>query len=78
MQDIQRLLDSINRIVDNGHTVLVIEHNMDVIKCADYVIDMGPEGGKGGGLVVAQGSPEEVSRCPGSYTGRFLLKELAV
>jgi excinuclease ABC subunit A len=72
MVDIQRLLDSINRIVDGGHTVIVIEHNIDVIKSADYIIDMGPEGGRDGGRVVAQGPPEAVAECEGSYTGLYL------
>jgi excinuclease ABC subunit A len=59
-------------LVDKGNTVLVIEHNMDVIKNADWIIDMGPEGGSGGGTVVADGTPEEVATVPGSYTGHFL------
>ena len=72
MSDIGRLLDCLNRIVDGGHTCIIIEHNLDVIKCADHIIDLGPEGGKEGGLVVACGTPEEVARCESSYTGRFL------
>lgn len=75
--DIQRLLYSINKIVDSGHTVLVIEHNIDVIKSADYIIDMGPEGGKDGGYVVASGTPEKVADCKESYTGMFLKEEFA-
>ena len=59
-----------------GNTVIVIEHNLDVIKCADYIIDLGPEGGDGGGLVVACGTPEEVSQIEGSYTGMYLKKVL--
>jgi excinuclease ABC subunit A len=70
--DVQRLLDVLGRLVDAGNTVVVIEHNLDVIKTADWLIDLGPEGGEGGGEVVATGSPEEVAAVPGSYTGRFL------
>ncbi|CAG7655832.1 excinuclease ABC subunit UvrA [Paenibacillus allorhizosphaerae] len=72
LQDIQKLIDCINQLVEAGHTVLVIEHHLDIIKVADHIIDMGPEGGKGGGTVVAQGTPEEVAKVDGSYTGRFL------
>lgn len=72
LSDIQKLLLSLNKLVDSGHTVLVIEHNLDVIKAADYIIDMGPEGGNGGGYVVATGTPEEVARCDRSYTGKYL------
>jgi excinuclease ABC subunit A len=75
-QDIQHLLAVLNRLVDRGNTVLVIEHNLDVIKVADYVIDMGPEGGEGGGTVVAHGTPEDVAKVPGSYTGLYLKEEL--
>ncbi|MGQ9533001.1 MAG: excinuclease ABC subunit UvrA [Desulfotomaculales bacterium] len=70
--DVERLLDVLHRLVDAGNTVLVIEHNLDVIKTADYIIDLGPEGGDRGGRVVAAGTPEEVARVPGSYTGQFL------
>ncbi len=70
--DINKLLDILNRIVDNGDTVIVIEHNLDVIKVADYIIDLGPEGGSGGGTVVATGTPEEISKISESHTGRFL------
>ncbi|RIK35547.1 MAG: excinuclease ABC subunit UvrA [Chloroflexi bacterium] len=76
LADIQRLLDSLNRLVDAGNTVLVIEHHLDVIKTADWVIDLGPEGGKHGGQIVAQGTPEQVARCAQSYTGRFLQRYL--
>jgi excinuclease ABC subunit A len=76
LADIQRLLDSLNRLVDAGNTVLVIEHHLDVIKTADWVIDLGPEGGKHGGEIVAQGTPEQVARCAGSYTGQFLQRYL--
>jgi excinuclease ABC subunit A len=69
-------MDVINRLVDKGNTVLIIEHNMDVIKLADYIIDIGPEGGKGGGQLVAKGTPEEIIKVKKSYTGHFLKKEL--
>ncbi len=71
-QDIQMLLAVLQRLVDSGNTVVVIEHNLDVIKTADWIIDLGPEGGKGGGRLVAQGPPEQVAQSPASYTGRFL------
>ncbi len=71
-EDIRRLLAVLNRLVDQNNTVLVIEHNLDVIKTADWVIDLGPEGGAGGGNVVATGTPEDVARCDASHTGRFL------
>ena len=74
--DIARLLEVLNRLVESGNTVLVIEHNLDVIKTADYIIDMGPEGGSGGGLVVATGTPEEVAQVEGSFTGQYLRKVL--
>ena len=67
-----RLLKVINYIVDQGATVVIIEHNLDVIKCSDYIIDLGPEGGNKGGTVVATGTPEEVSEVKESYTGMFL------
>ena len=67
-----KLVDILNRLAENGNTVLVIEHNLDVIKTADYIIDLGPEGGDKGGTIVACGSPEEVCKVPGSYTGQFL------
>jgi len=70
--DVQRLLDVLGRLVDAGNTVVVIEHNLDVIKTADWLIDLGPEGGEGGGEIVATGTPEEVAAADGSYTGRFL------
>ncbi len=72
LHDIQKLIDCLNQLVENGHTVLVIEHHLDVIKVADYLIDMGPEGGKDGGSVVAQGTPEQVAAVEESHTGRFL------
>lgn len=74
--DIKKLLAILQKIVDNKDTVLVIEHNLDVIKCADYIIDLGPEGGDLGGSVVATGTPEEISKVKGSYTGQFLKKML--
>ena len=74
--DIKKLLAILQKIVDNKDTVLVIEHNLDVIKCADYIIDLGPEGGDGGGSVVATGTPEEISKVKESYTGQFLKKML--
>ena len=70
--DVRRLLTVLSRLVDQGNTVLVIEHNLDVIKTADWIIDLGPEGGSGGGLVVAEGSPEDIARTEGSHTGRYL------
>jgi len=75
-EDIKHLLAVLNRIVDRGNTVLVIEHNLDVIKVADYVLDMGPEGGNGGGTLVAKGTPEQVAKVKESFTGRFLVEEL--
>jgi excinuclease ABC subunit A len=71
-EDVRRLLTVLSRLVDQGNTVLVIEHNLDVIKTADWLIDLGPEGGSGGGLVIAEGTPEDVANTPGSYTGHFL------
>jgi len=75
--DIQKLLDSLQALVQRGHTVLVVEHNLEVIKSADWIIDMGPEGGQGGGLIVTEGTPEEVAAHPTSYTGQFLSPLLA-
>jgi len=72
--DVDRLLRVLHRLVENGDTVVVIEHNLDVVKTADYIIDLGPEGGAAGGQVVAAGTPEEVVACPGSHTGRFLAR----
>ncbi len=70
--DVHRLIDVLQRLTDQGNTVLVIEHNLNVIKCADHIIDLGPEGGDGGGEIVAAGTPEEVAACEGSYTGKYL------
>ena len=74
--DIQRLLDVLHRLVDNGNTVIVIEHNMDVIKSADWIIDLGPDGGEAGGYIVAEGTPEELATVQQSYTGRYLTPAL--
>lgn len=74
--DVHRLIDVLQKLVDKGNTVLVIEHNLDVIKCADHIIDLGPEGGSGGGLVIAEGTPEEVAEVNCSYTGQYLKKVL--
>ncbi len=70
--DVHKLLDVLQQLVDTGNTVIVIEHNLDVIKSADYIIDLGPEGGSGGGKIVATGTPEEVARVRKSYTGQAL------
>ena len=75
-EDVKKLLEVLQRLVDGGNTVLVIEHNLDVIKSADWLIDLGPEGGVGGGEIVAVGTPEEVARCEASYTGQYLKKML--
>ncbi|MBQ2178742.1 MAG: ATP-binding cassette domain-containing protein, partial [Oscillospiraceae bacterium] len=74
--DVKKLLEVLQRLVDSGNTVLVIEHNLDVIKCADHIIDLGPEGGSGGGTVVATGTPEQVAAVTASYTGQYLRKVL--
>ena len=74
--DIRTLMDSFNRLIAQGHTVIIIEHNLDVIKCADHIIDIGPEGGDRGGTVVATGTPEEVAANPASHTGRYLAPRL--
>ena len=71
-EDIRVLMNVVNRLVDKGNTVIIIEHNLDVIKLADHIIDMGPEGGKKGGVIVAQGTPEELAQNPDSVTGPFL------
>src|SRR5208282_5602157 len=75
--DIRKLLDVLNRLVDLGNTVIVVEHNLDVIKTADWIIDLGPEGGTGGGRIVAEGTPEHVAQVAGSHTAKFLAKVLA-
>ena len=74
--DVKKLIDILQRLTDSGNTVLVIEHNLDVIKCADYIIDMGKEGGDGGGTVIANGTPEEIAENPESYTGQYLKRLL--
>ena len=74
--DINTLMRSFNQLIGNGHTVVIIEHNLDVIKCADHIIDMGPEGGENGGTVVVTGTPEQVAQCAESYTGHFLAEKL--
>ena len=75
--DVHKLTEMLQKLVENGNTVIVIEHNLDVIKTADYIIDMGPEGGDGGGTVVAQGTPEEVAECQQSYTGYYIKRVIA-
>ena len=70
--DVKKLVRIIDRIVDNGDTVVTIEHNLDIIKCADHIIDLGPEGGIGGGQIIAEGTPEEIIEVGASYTGRYL------
>ena len=72
-----RLIDVLQKLVDAGNSVIVIEHNLDLIKTADYIIDLGPEGGDGGGTVVACGTPEQVAKVPASYTGQYLEKLLS-
>ncbi len=74
--DVHKLVDILHRLADGGNTVVVIEHNLDVIKTADYIIDMGPEGGDGGGTVIARGTPEQVAQAEGSYTGAYVRKML--
>ena len=74
--DVQKLVEILRRLSDGGNTVVVIEHNLDVIKTADYIIDIGPEGGDGGGTVVAKGTPEEVAKNPASHTGHYVAKYL--
>jgi excinuclease ABC subunit A len=74
--DVRKLLDVLNRLVESGNTVVVIEHNLDIIKTADHIIDLGPEGGQRGGQLIAQGTPEQVAKVDGSYTGKFLKKML--
>ena len=70
--DLDKLIKIIHKLADNGNTILIIEHNLDLIKVADYIIDLGPEGGNGGGEVVAYGTPKEVAKCKKSYTGKYL------
>jgi excinuclease ABC subunit A len=77
-EDVSKLIAILQRLADGGNTVVVIEHNLDLIKTCDYIIDLGPEGGDGGGTIVATGTPEEVARCDKSYTGQFLKAKLNV
>ena len=74
--DVHRLTDVLQKFVDGGNTVIVIEHNLDLIKTADHIIDLGPEGGEGGGQIIAEGTPEQVAKIKESYTGQFLAKIL--
>lgn len=74
--DIKKLLESFDALIDRGHTIIIIEHNMEVIKSADYIIDLGPGGGKDGGEVVTTGTPENVAKCLQSYTAKFLREKL--
>ena len=74
--DIKKLLEAFDALISRGHTLVIIEHNMDVIKCADHVIDLGPEGGDMGGNLVVAGTPEEVAKCAASYTGQYLAEKL--
>ena len=76
LYDIKKLMAAFNALILHGHTIIIIEHNLDVIKCADHVIDMGPEGGDGGGRILAQGTPEDIARCHESYTGQLLKGKL--
>ncbi len=74
--DVHKLVEILHKLADGGNTVVVIEHNLDVIKTADYIIDMGPEGGDGGGTVIAKGTPEQVAKVKKSYTGQYVKKYL--
>ena len=76
-EDVRKLLLVLGTLVDKGNTVIVIEHNLDVIRCSDWIIDMGPEGGSGGGMVIAEGTPEQVAKIDTSHTGMFLKELLA-
>ena len=75
-EDVTKLMDAFNELVNAGHSVIIIEHNLDVIKCADWIIDVGPEGGFGGGQIVAEGTPEEIVTIENSYTGKYLKEYL--
>ena len=77
-EDVEKLLDVLGKLVDQGNTVLVIEHNLDVIRTADHVIDLGPEGGERGGRVIAHGTPEQVASVAGSHTGAFLAEAMGL
>jgi excinuclease ABC subunit A len=76
MADVDKLLGVMHALVDTGNSMVVIEHNLDVVKSADWLIDMGPEGGSGGGTVLAEGTPEQIAKVPTSYTGQFLKRML--
>jgi excinuclease ABC subunit A len=76
IHDVSKLLEVLQALVDAGNSMVIIEHNLDVVKCADHVIDMGPEGGSGGGMVIAEGTPEHIASVKESYTGQFLKKML--
>src|SRR5690606_25479037 len=76
-EDINVLLKALGKLVEKGHSLLIIEHNLDVIKTADWVIDLGPEGGKGGGKIIAEGTPEAIAKVRGSHTGKYLSKILS-
>jgi excinuclease ABC subunit A len=76
LDDIRKLLDILQRLVDRGNTALIVEHHMEVVKCADWVIDLGPEGGAGGGRLLAEGPPETIAACPESHTGKALAEAL--
>ena len=76
IHDVKSLLEIIKKIVDNKDTVIIIEHNLDMIKCADYIIDLGPEGGDNGGTIIGTGTPEELAKNPKSYTGIYLKEKL--
>jgi excinuclease ABC subunit A len=75
--DIDKLIEVVQRLVNAGNSVVIIEHNMDVIKCADWILDLGPEGGNAGGLIVTTGTPEEVATCKNSYTGKELVQHVS-
>jgi excinuclease ABC subunit A len=77
MADVDKLLGVLHALVDTGNSMIVIEHNLDVIKSADHIIDMGPEGGAGGGIIIAQGTPEHIAKVKASYTGHYLKEHLA-
>ncbi len=76
MADVHKLIEILNRLVDGGNSMIIIEHNLDVIKVADHIIDLGPEGGDNGGTIIATGTPEQIVKCKDSYTGQFLKKML--
>ncbi len=75
--DVNKLINVLNDLIDKGNTIIVIEHNLDVVKSADYIIDLGPEGGDEGGKIIAQGTPEKVAKVKGSYTGKYLARILS-